>query len=236
MRAGCDPEKGPRAVDAVADVEVEVVVDVDGDGDGDVAVVSYSPTELRQHPADSFEQFAASCVARPVDNLQEQTHVERRGALHRGPPRDSEVASGVRFSRSARGLGDVQRDGGCRPAQLVDERCMSAGDAVGELDGERQELDGTAVDVHALEAEHRWVPRVVGPSSSVQERGMLRGDDQGHVAVAVAVAVNNHDDHVNVVVNAGGMAEWPLIWTAPPPRLPVNSVRPSTTSCERLPI
>lgn len=155
-------------------VDVVVVVDLDGDGDGDG-----SAAQLRQHRNDPGKEFDRLPMLVFLKAPEGTDNVEHRSAFHGGAASDRVVPSGVGFGASSSGLGDVQRNRERSASQLVTKFGVSSGDLRCHLNGDSHELDGASIYIQLLKTEHACV-------STDAKHSCL-------VAVAVAVAVNDHD-------------------------------------------
>ena len=92
------------------------------------------------------------CVG--TDDSEHEEGVHDGGAFHRRAAGDREVTGGVGLGRPPSGLGDVQRHRERGTPELIGQRRVAARQGVRETDRAREELDGAAIHVELLEAEH----------------------------------------------------------------------------------
>ena len=80
--------------------------------------------------------------------------VEGRSALHRLAPSDLVVLRAVRWRPTSRAFRDVSHHGFRCTNELVGALSVAFRKGVDDVADEREELDGTLVDVEALEGQH----------------------------------------------------------------------------------
>jgi hypothetical protein len=156
------PELGSRAWRAEwpqsVDVDVDVDALVDGDDDVDLDVLHVDAQIIFVSIATTpFEKADSVLVAWRGDDLSELHDVKRGGAFHRFAASDLVMRRAVGLRPAPGSLRDVSQNGFGRADKLVSALRMALRQVADDVANEREEFDGTLIDVEALEVSMRPV-------------------------------------------------------------------------------
>jgi hypothetical protein len=137
-------------------------VDVDGHEHGGdhghgtrSGLLSIHAAETREHGDDPFQQLLAVPMVDGIHDVFDLCDVEAGGALHRGSARVSEVAAPVRGRGLPGALRHVQRDRAGSAPEVVRHISVTPRKRSSYTTRKSLELEGAAVHVESLMAEHR---------------------------------------------------------------------------------